>query len=127
MTPVQTIESVYAAFSRGDIAQIVNMVAPDADWSQPKTLPWGGDYRGPQGAAEFFKKLDATMETVAFGAKENIAAGDEVMSFGVYSGKSRKTGKVGETSWMFRWRVKDGKIVSYSAYEDTAALVAAMS
>ena len=126
MTPTQTIESVYAAFQRGDIACIVSLVAPKATWHQPKTLPWGGDYTGPAGATEFFTKLGATMQTVAFQPRENIAAGDEVFSFGYYEGKSIKTGKSGGANWMFRWRVVDGKIVAYDSYIDTAALLAAL-
>ncbi len=89
-------------------------------------LPWGGDYRGPQGAGEFFKKLDANMETVSFEARENIEVGDEVFSFGSYSGRSRKTGRTGTADWMFRWRVQGDKIVAWESYIDTAAMLAAL-
>jgi ketosteroid isomerase-like protein len=127
MTPAQVVDSIYDAFNRGDISHIVGLVAPGADWQQPKTLPWGGDYTGPQGAAQFFAKLSAEMQTTSFGAKENIAVGDEVFSFGHYEGRSVKTGKSGRAEWMFRWRVQDGKIVSWNSYIDTAALLAALS
>src|SRR5262245_974494 len=70
MTPIQTIESLYAAFTRGDIPFILAQVAPGATWRQSKTLPWGGDYTGPEGAAEFFSKLAAEMETTDFRAHE---------------------------------------------------------
>ena len=127
MAPAHTISSVYEAFQRGDIPHILSLIAPDASWAQSSTLPWGGDYRGPQGAGEFFRKLDATMETVSFEPRENIEVGDEVFSFGVYSGRSRKTGRTGSAEWMFRWRVQAGKIVSYNSYIDTAALLAAIN
>jgi ketosteroid isomerase-like protein len=126
-TATDVIASVYDAFRRGDIPHILTLVAPDAPWQQPKTLPWGGDYRGPEGAAEFFRKLDATMETVNFEARENVEHGDEVFSFGVYAGRSRATGRSASADWMFRWKVRDGKIVSWTSYLDTAALNAALS
>ena len=126
MTPTQTIDSVYQAFQRGDVAGIVGMVAPKATWRQSKNLPWGGDYSGPEGAAEFFQKLSSHMETVSFQANENLAIGDEVFSFGYYEGQGIKTGKTGKANWMFRWRVTDGKIVAYDSYIDTAALLAAL-
>ena len=130
MAPTTTasglISSVYDAFRRGDIPAILNQVAPGAIWRQSPTLPWGGDYRGPEGAAEFFRKLDATMETVAFDVKENVAVGSDVFSFGIYSGKSRQTGRTGTAEWMFRWRVEGGRIVSYESYTDSAALLAAI-
>jgi ketosteroid isomerase-like protein len=125
-TPAQLISSVYDAFSRGDIPFILDKVAPEATWRESKKLPWGGDYQGPEGAAEFFKKLGETMETVSFEAREHIERGDEVFSFGSYTGRSRKTGRTGSADWMFRWRVQGGKIVSWRSYIDTAELLAAL-
>jgi uncharacterized protein len=127
MTPIQTIESVYDAFNRGDISFILAQVAPGATWRQSKTLPWGGDYTGPEGAAEFFLKLAAEMETTAFRAHENVEVGEEVFSFGYYEGKSLSTGKTAGAEWMFRWRVRDGKIVGYESYTDSAALLSVLA
>jgi uncharacterized protein len=125
-TPTQLIRSVYEAFQRGDVPYILNQIAPDAIWRQSPTLPWGGDYRGPQGAGEFFEKLNASMETVSFEARENLEHGDEVFSFGSYMARSRQTGRVGRAEWMFRWRVQGGKIISWESYLDTAALLATL-
>jgi ketosteroid isomerase-like protein len=124
--PAQVIESVYAAFNRGDIAYIVNQVAPNATWRQPDTLPWGGDYTGPQGAQDFFAKLTATVRTLAFEPKDTIAAGNDVFSFGDYEAASVKTGKTARARWAFRWRVEGSKIVMFDSYIDTAALLAAL-
>lgn len=125
-TSTHLISSVYDAFKRGDIAYILDQVAPGAIWRQSSTLPWGGDYTGPEGAGEFFQKLNAAMETTLFEVHENIEHDDEVFSFGSYGGKSRKTGKVANAEWMFRWRVRDGKIVFWQSYIDTALLLAAL-
>ena len=114
------------AFKRGDILFILSQIAPNATWRQSASLPWGGDYRGPEGAAEFFQKLDATMETVSFDVQENIEAGDEVFSFGSYTGRGRATGRTGSADWMFRWRLREGKVVSWESYIDTAAILAAL-
>jgi ketosteroid isomerase-like protein len=126
MTPTQTVQSVYDAFNRGDVAHIVSLVAPNAVWRQSKEVPWGGDYRGPQGASEFFTKLANSVETLTFVPQENIAVGNEVFSFGTYSAKGVRSGKVGTSDWMFRWKVENGKIVSYESYLDSAALAAAV-
>jgi ketosteroid isomerase-like protein len=126
MTPTQLITSIYDAFKRGDILYILKQIAPQASWRESKTLPWGGDYKGPEGAGEFFRKLGDAMETVSFEPRETIERGDEVFSFGSYAGRSRKTGRTGSAEWMFRWRVEGGKVVSWQAYIDTAALLAAM-
>jgi len=125
-TPAQLVESIYAAFNRGDVGYIVNQVAPNATWRQPATLPWGGDYTGPQGAAEFFNKLASTMRTIAFEPKESVATGNEVFSFGEYEAASLKTGKSARARWAFRWRVEGGKIVVFDSYIDTAALISVL-
>ena len=65
VTPMQLVDSVYAAFARGDITYIVSLVAPGAPWRQSRFMPWGGDFQGPSGAVEFFQKLDAAACTIA--------------------------------------------------------------
>ena len=123
-TPMQVIESVYAAFQRGDVAAILSQVAPNASWREYESLPWGGTYTGPEGAAEFFLKLAAVMQTIALEPRENIVAGNEVFTVGEYEGKSVKTGKTARVRWMFRWRVEGGKIVAWDGHLDSAPLVA---
>jgi ketosteroid isomerase-like protein len=126
MTPVQTIQSVYDAFSRGDIAHIVGLVAPNAPWRQSKMLPWGGDYVGPSGAAEFFEKLNAAAETTGFTPRESVEVGNEVHTFGTYSCNLRSTGKSAVMDFMFRWRVDNGRIASFESYVDSAAVTVAL-
>ena len=125
-TPTDVVNAIYDAFKRGDIPYILGQIAPGAIWQQSATLPWGGDYRGAEGAGEFFQKLDANMETLGFEPRENVVIGDEVYSFGSYTGRSRKTGRSASSDWMFRWRVKDGKVASWQSYIDTAALLKAL-
>jgi len=127
MTPKQIVESVYDAFSRGDIPYIVGQVAPNAVWRQSKMVPWGGDYSGPSGAAEFFTKLNAAAETTGFAARESVEAGNDVYSFGNYQCVIRSTGKSADMDWMFRWRVEDGKITLFDSYVDSGVITAAMS
>jgi hypothetical protein len=87
MTSTQTVQAIYDAFKRGDIPYILSQLASDVTWHQTSAVPWGGHYKGPENVAQFFQKLDAAMETVAFEAKENIEAGSEVFSFGQYTGQ----------------------------------------
>jgi uncharacterized protein len=126
MTPLETIESVYTAFERGDVESIVNRVAPGASWRQPETVPWGGKYVGPDGARNFFAKLNAAYETTMFWVGENIVAGERVISLGRYEGNSRKTGKHAGGNFCFVWTVHDGKVTDYEGYLDTAAYAASI-
>lgn len=127
MTPLQTIESVYDAFSRGDVSHIIGLVAPDAPWRQSTFMPWGGNYSGPEGATEFFKKLDAGCQTTGLVVSENVVVGNEVFSFGRHDCVLRATGKPAAVNFMFRWRVDNGRIVSYDSYVDSGAVVTALA
>ena len=127
MTPKQTIESVYDAFTRGDIPHIVGLVAPNAVWRQSKEVPWGGQYSGPNGAAEFFTKLDAAAQTTGFSARESVENGNEVYSFGTYSCTMKSSGKPATMDWMFRWRVENGQITLFDSYVDSAVITNAMN
>jgi ketosteroid isomerase-like protein len=127
MTPTQIIESVYQAFGRGDVAHIVGLVAPGAPWRQSKMVPWGGDFAGPEGATEFFTRLDAAAKTTGFVVNENVEIGDQVFSFGRHDCILRATGKPASSEFMFRWRTRNGMIVSYESYVDSGAVVAALA
>jgi ketosteroid isomerase-like protein len=126
MTPTQLVESLYAAFGRGDIPFIVAHFAAGAGFHQPKSLPWGGDYRGPEGAAEFFRRLDEGVQTTGFAVTESVEAGHDVFSFGTHDAIVRKTGTPVSIQWMFRWTIEQGKVVNYQAYYDAAPVVAAL-
>lgn len=126
MTPKETVQSVYDAFTRGDIQHIVGLVEPDAVWRQSKLLPWGGDYRGPAGASEFFEKLNQAAQTTGFNASETVEVGSDVFSFGSYACTMRATGKPASMDWMFRWRVRNGRITLFDSYVDSAAITAAL-
>jgi uncharacterized protein len=125
MTPTHTIESIFDAFTRGDVPHIVGLVAPDVAWNQTMAVPWGGRYHGPNGVVEFFTKLGTAAETTAFVVRENIESGNDVFSFGTHESIIRATGKPAKVDWMFRWRVEHGRVTRYDAYFDSAPIVAA--
>jgi uncharacterized protein len=62
MNPSETVQSMYAAFSRGDVPAILAHVADDVEWEYGSTtpeVPWLKPRKGRSGAAEFFAGLDA--------------------------------------------------------------------
>jgi len=127
MSPKQTIETIFAAFGRGDIPGILAHVAPDCMWRQPKSLPWGGDHRGPEGAQTFFARLNEACETTLWEVNEIFENGENVFAFGRHGAKARKTGKSEVSDWAFHFKVRNGKVVYYTGYPDSAEIVAALN
>jgi len=63
---LQTIDSIYQAFGKGDIPAIVEHLADDVQWeqwadnsAQKKGVPWLQARQGKAGALEFFKIVGA--------------------------------------------------------------------
>ena len=125
---VQVVRRAYAAFQKGDITGLLDLVAEDADWSHPgppEAIPFAGEYRGRDGVAQFFARLDEAEEAKLFEPREFFAAGERVVALGRYVGRVRATGRADEVEWAHVFTVRGGKIASHRQYSDTAAAVEA--
>lgn len=62
MSNLPTVQSIYAAFGRGDVPAILALLAEDVEWeyglSDPG-VPWLQRRRGRAGVAKFFESLAA--------------------------------------------------------------------
>jgi ketosteroid isomerase-like protein len=128
-SPKQLVQSMYEAFSRGDIQTILAALAPDADWddSGPAAVPFAGRYRGPQGVLEFFQKLGGSTEFDAFEKEAYVAEGSRVVTLGYYTARSKATGKSVTARFAHEWTVENGKVTEFRAHGDTAAIAAIYS
>ena len=65
MDHIATVQEIYEAFGRGDVAAVLDRLAEDVDWeaggssAHDEGVPWLLRRRGRDGAAEFFATLDA--------------------------------------------------------------------
>ncbi len=62
---IKTIEQIYQAFGRGDVAAILNAVTDDIDWATETSstaAPWYGVRHGKDGVAAFFTAFGSAME-----------------------------------------------------------------
>lgn len=120
-TSVELVQSLYAAFGRGDVPYILSRVAPDCDWiNAGEGIPAAGHYRGPEGAAEFFQKLAATEDITRFEPREYFVNGDDVVAYGFEECRVRANGKVVSTNWMMLFRVRDGMVTRWESFYNTA-------
>jgi ketosteroid isomerase-like protein len=122
-TAVELVQNLYAAFGRGDIAYILEHIAPDCTWVAPgEGIPNAGVYRGPEGAGEFFRRLAASEQVTAFEPREYFSDGQgNVVALGSEACTSLLTGKQAKTNWAMVFRIRDGKVTTWESYYDTAA------
>jgi ketosteroid isomerase-like protein len=124
----QAVQQAFAAFGRGDIPALLQMLSPDVEWvadGPPDILPWAGVYRGPEQAGQFFMNLAGAVEFQQFEPREFIAQGDRVVVLGHTRSTLKSNGRTNEQDWVMVFTVRNGKIAYYRYLEDTAASVAA--
>jgi ketosteroid isomerase-like protein len=123
---VKTIQEIYAAFSRGDVAFIVTRLTDDIRWVNhfDSIVPWGGDFSGIERIPAFFEAIFQSVDVEIFEPSEWIADGDAVVSLGEFGCRVRATGKRARTRWVFIWKFRDAKIFSYEQFHHPALAAA---
>jgi uncharacterized protein len=127
---IKTIQDVYEAFSRGDVAAIQDAVTDDVDWaseSASTVAPWYGVHRGKVGIAEFFTQFGSTIEVEEFTPLTFAANDTDVLTVVRHRAHSRATGKSISMNLHHYFRFEGGKIAYYRGSEDTAQTAAALT
>lgn len=124
---LRLVQDGYEDFSRGDIQTLLAKFAEDIEWIVPGSNPLSGTYKGRSSVGEFFKRLSDLTEISAFEPREFIAQGDEVVVLGRETGRVKATGRGFQTDWAMAFTTRNGKIVRFQQYLDTASVDAAFT
>jgi ketosteroid isomerase-like protein len=102
-------------------------MSEDIEWQLPdmEGVPAGGTRRERAGAGEFFATIARDQEVQRFEPQQFVAQGDKVVALGQYAWRVKSTGREFKGDWAHVFTVRDGKIVKFQEYTDTAAAVAA--
>jgi ketosteroid isomerase-like protein len=122
------VQEAYAAFGRGDIPAILNVMAPDVTMGivgREEDAPFLGIRNGKHGAAAFFEQLLEAHEIHSFEPLRFLAAEDMVFIWGRYHWTMRKSGVSKQTEWLHAITLRDGKMVTWRGHNDTAMLAEA--
>lgn len=111
MTPMETVQQIYAAFGRGDVPAILARLAPDVEWEYetfPNPVPWLQPLQGRDSVPRFFEVLAAQVEFQSFLPRELLAQGQTVVTLLDLEATVRSTGKrVVERDEVHIWRFND--------------------
>jgi ketosteroid isomerase-like protein len=121
----ELLARTYRAIGERDLETVVAIIDPSITIWQTEELPWGGSYVGLDGFAEFFGKLTGTI-TSSVEVEDIYEAGDHVVQIGFTRGTVNATGVAFDVREAHVWEVRDGKAVSFRAYIDTPAMLAAL-
>jgi ketosteroid isomerase-like protein len=116
----------YEAYGRGDLDALLGLFDEDIEWVSPgpPELATSGRRRGLAQVAEFFRSVNELFEFERFEPSTFVADADRVIVLGEYTGRFKPTGAVISEPWAHAFTLRDGKIIRFQEYTDTASVVA---
>ena len=127
---VNVVRGMYEAFGRGDIASVLAALDPKIEWWEAENFIYADNnpYVGPNGVLEgVFMRIVAEWDGFAVTPQEIHDGGDMVISEGHYSGTYKKNGQAVRAQFAHFFAFRDGKIVKFQQYTDTAQFARAVS
>ena len=123
------VQSAYAAFGRGDIKTILDLLDPNVDWQAVvgvgPNVPTGGLRTGRAQVEQFFSQLGENTEFKTFEPREFIAERDKVVALGYYEGVAKKTGRTFKSEWVMIFTFSADRVIRMREYVDAQAITAA--
>jgi uncharacterized protein len=126
---VEIIRDLYERYTMGDGAEcVLDSLADDVVWHSvgpPDRLPFARSRHGRDGVRAYFRALNHDWEMISYKVNELIGQRDRVVALADVCFCHRKTGKLVATLKADVFRLRDGRIVEFCEFFDTAAAVEA--
>ena len=116
-------ESFYAAMGRGDIPFVIGLLDPKIVWNEAENFLYAdkSPYVGVDALlAGLFARLGGDWEGFSAIPEHFIDGGDTIVTLGRYGGTYKATGVKMDAQFVHVYWFKDGKIVRFQQYTDTA-------
>ena len=127
MKNTEIVKKMYQLFANGETEKIKAIFADDLKWNIMVGFPNGGQYIGIEAVFEnvfgYFNKYWDSWKAIS---TRYIETEDGVFVVGYYEGMNKETGKSVKADFASEYKVKDGKIIEYNQYTDTALVVEAI-
>jgi ketosteroid isomerase-like protein len=120
---VKVVQRMYDAFGKGEIGTVIAALDPQVEWWEAENFIYddGNPYVGPDAVLNgVFMRIGTEWDGFAVSPKEVLDAGDTVIGYGYYSGTYKKNGKRARAQFAHFFTFRDGKIVQFQQYTDTA-------
>lgn len=120
-TPSELAQGIQAIFATLTVEAARDFIADDCVVREAPSLPYGGDWRGPQGFVELMQAVQAAYADFAFTPISMVADGDTVAFKGRISGRTARGAF--DMPIVEYWTCRDGKVVEIlPVYHDTKLL-----
>lgn len=114
------VNDAYASFAKGDVAGFFASFSDETELCEPGSLPYGGVYKGVEGATKVLMSIAAVWDEIEFEVIRIIASGNHVVTQGQFSAVAKQTGEKIKTPLIEIWEIIDGVTKSIEVfYQDT--------
>jgi ketosteroid isomerase-like protein len=123
------VQSIYAAFGRGDIAAVMAEFAPDVEWvnAGPAVAPYFGTHKGHAAVLEnVFGYIGANLAIDVFEPTDFFANGDKVVVLLKMGATVKATGKRYDQVLAHVFTIAGGKVTHFRDIQNTGVIAEAM-
>ncbi len=120
---VDTVKELYAAFERGDLTTVREIMHSDIEWYEAENFPYddGNPYVGQDAVLDgVYARLTGEWDRFAEELGNVLDAGEQIVTTGYYTGTYKPTGNNVWAQFVHVWTVRDGRITAFQQYTDTA-------
>ncbi len=124
---LRVVQGIFAAFGQGNLPAVLGALADDVEWHVygPPSVRYAGTRRGRTEVEAFFVALAESVEVQQFEPRQFIAQGDCVVVLGCEQLRVKSTGRTVRDDWAQVFTLRDGQVVKFREYLDSAAVAEA--
>jgi ketosteroid isomerase-like protein len=120
-TPAQVVRRQYVASARGDLEALRSTLAPDVEWTEMAGFPLAGTYRtAEEVTTNVMEKLASEWEDWTAHDDTYVVDGEDVVVLARYTARHQATRKPLDVRVAHHFVVRDGPIVRFEQFVDTA-------
>jgi uncharacterized protein len=124
---VEILKRAYQALNEGDINAALDVLEPDAEWSeQHSELPEASTYRGREAIRAFLESFLESWNEFKQETERLVDVGDRVAVLLLSTARGRGSGIEVERRYAHLWTMRNGKGTRVEAYADQEAALAAL-
>ena len=120
---VKIVRGMYEAFGKGDVGTVIAALDRSVEWLEAENFIYddGNPYIGQNAVLEgVFIRIGTEWDGFTVSPKEILDAGETIVGHGYYSGTYKKNGKPVRAQFAHLFTFRDGKVVKFQQYTDTA-------
>jgi uncharacterized protein len=128
---ITIVKNLYSAINNKDIPTFMSCLDENVDWQSPATgttvkeIPWSKPRHGLNEVSAFIKEVQDKLDLEEMTYTTLVADGDNVMAEGYARGCVCKTGCSWNVNCVMVFTLRNGKIVRFRNYYDSANIAAA--